>query len=338
MLYKLRLEMSTATASSKVVLAPTPSRFNGDKQKYKSWKNSVQEYFAAYKADFGKIDPISPNMANAALRERAEAITRRINFILLLMKSENDTACTSYTWAENYKSQHWDEEECSLAWTAEKPVPTLKEFWALLDASFADASEKKLAQVKLERFYQGKQDFQTYIQQFEILVSTAGYVAGNEAHDAYLISLLEKQVHHEMMDRMYGTDVAPPTTYTDYKSRLTNISINIERRKALNQGVYYDRMAPVQQQQGSSSTTRTGSGDSPRSSSGVTPGYGAPMDIDRKRSRGPVCYNCQKPGHIAANCRSPKKQTRVRALLNDLKDGKEIKVDELKKAMQEEGF
>jgi hypothetical protein len=331
--------MSTTTSSSsKVILAPTPSRFNGDKLKYKSWKNSVNEYFAAYNVDFGKIVPIKTGMSDAELLSRQEAITRRVNFILALMKAENDTVCTSYTWAENYKSQHWDEETCSLEWTAEKPAPTMKEFWKLLDASFADASEKKLAQVRLEKFYQGKQDFQTYIQQFEILVSTAGYVAGNVAHDAYLISLLEKQVHREMMDRMYGTDVAPPTTYTDYKSRLANISINIERRKALNQGVYYDRTAPVQQQQGSSQTTRTGSGDSPRSSSGVTPGYGTPMDVDRKRSNRPVCYNCQKPGYIAANCRSPKKQTRVRTLLNDLKEGKEVKVEDLKKAMQDEGF
>jgi hypothetical protein len=152
--------MATATTSSKVILTPTPSRLNGDKQRYKSWKNSVQEYFVAYKANFGKIDPIMPNMANVAIKDRVEAITRRINFILALMKAEDDTTCTAYTWAENFKSQHWDEEECSLAWTTENPMPTLKEFWALLDASFVDASEKKLAQVCLEKFYQGKLDFQ----------------------------------------------------------------------------------------------------------------------------------------------------------------------------------
>jgi hypothetical protein len=108
----------------------------------------------AYKANFRKIVPIMANMANAAIAERAEAITRRINFILALMKAENDMICTSYMWAENYKSQHWDEEEYSLAWTTENPMPTLKEFWALLNISFADASEKKLAQVRLEKFYQ----------------------------------------------------------------------------------------------------------------------------------------------------------------------------------------
>jgi hypothetical protein len=163
-------------------------------------------------------------------------------------------------------------------------------------------------------------------------------MVGPNAHNNYLISLMEKQVHREMMDRMYGTDIAPPTTYTNYKNRLANISINIERRKALNQGVSYDRMALVQQQQGSYSTTRTGSGDSPRSSSGITPGYGAPMDVDWKRSRGPVCYNCQKLGHITANCQSPKKSTKVRILLKDLKEGKEVKMDDLVKVMKEEDF
>jgi hypothetical protein len=97
-------------------------------------------------------------------------------------------------------------------------------------------------------------------------------------------------------------------------------------------------MAPVQQQQGSSSTTRTGLGDSPHSSSGVMPGYGAPMDIDRKRSRGPVCYNCQKLGHIVANCRLLKKTTKMRVLLKDLKEWKEVKMDDLVKAMKEEDF
>ena len=65
---------------------------------------------------------------------------------------------------------------------------------------------------------------------------------------------------------------------------------------------------------------------------------GAPMDVDRKRSRSNACYNCGKPGHIAANCRSPKKQTKVRSLLTELKEGKEIKMDDLLKAIKEEDF
>jgi hypothetical protein len=81
--------MSTTT-SSKAVLAPVPSRFNGNKQKYMLWKNLVKEYFVAYNANFGKILPITANMADVVITERMEAITRRINFILALMKAENN--------------------------------------------------------------------------------------------------------------------------------------------------------------------------------------------------------------------------------------------------------
>jgi hypothetical protein len=67
----------------------------------------------------------------------------------------------------------------------------------------------------------------------------------------------------------------------------------------LNAGGEY-QTAPVQQQQG---TTMTRLGDSPRQSSGVTPGYGMPMDVDWKRSQERKCYNCDKPGHITKFCR-----------------------------------
>ena len=208
-------------------------------------------------------------------------------------------------------------------------------FWKLLDDLFGDASERKLAQVKLERFYQGQMDFPSWIQQFEILVGTAGYMTvGTFTPHQMLISLMEKLIHRDMLDRMYGMDIAPPTTYTKYKTRLNNISINIERRKALNAGTYTYGTAPVQQQQGQGCS----SGDSTRPSAGVTSGAGAPMDVDRKRSRSNACYNCGKPGHIAANCRSPKKQTKVRSLLTELKEGKEIKMDDLLKAIKEEDF
>jgi hypothetical protein len=161
--------------SSKVTLTPIPVRFNGDKKKYKSWKNSVKEYFLAYAANFGEL---GANVANIA---RKEHIRTRISFILALMKAEDDTVWTSLTWAKNDKLLYWKEEECILNW---EMVPMMVLFWELLDELFADASEKKLAQVKLEHFYQGKLDFPMYIQQFEILVNQAGYVmAGTNAHN-----------------------------------------------------------------------------------------------------------------------------------------------------------
>jgi hypothetical protein len=158
---------------------------------------------------------------------------------------------------------------------------------------------------------------------------------GKEVPDQFLISLLERQVHKSMVDRIYNSDLDPPVTYKGYKERLQRIALNIERKKALEARSNFNRTALVQQQQG---TTATRSGDFPRQPSGVTPGYSAPMDVDRKRSQDRNCYNCGKPGHIAKFCREPKKVTRVRALLNDLKNGKEIKMDDLQKVMKEEDF
>ena len=70
----------------------------------------------------------------------------------------------------------------------------------------------------------------------------------------------------------------------------------------------------------------------------MRPSAGVMMDINRKRSRLNACYNCGKPGYIVANCRSLKKQTKIRGLLMDLKEGKEVKMDDLLKAIKEEDF
>jgi hypothetical protein len=59
-------EPTVIRVSSKVTLAPVPVRFNRDKKKYKSWKNSVKEYFSAYAADFGEL---GTNVANVVKKE-----------------------------------------------------------------------------------------------------------------------------------------------------------------------------------------------------------------------------------------------------------------------------
>jgi hypothetical protein len=325
-------EPTTATTRSsggKVIFAPTPNNFNGDKKKYKQWKTTVRKYINTYEDDFGDLgEEVSEGVHKKNLR-------RRMNFILGYMKADNDEECTASIWAENFCKQHEDEDGILII----GPNTTIKGFWERLDASFDDSDEKKIAEVKLQRFYQGKRTFSEYVQEFEILCARAGYrmmeETGKEVPDQFLISLLERQVHKSMVDRIYDSDLDPPVTYKGYKERLQRIALNIERKKALEAGSNFNRTAPVQQQQ---RTTATRLGDSPCRPSGVTPGYGAPMDVDRKRSQDRNCYNCGKPGHIAKFCREPKKVTRVRALLNDLKEGKEVNVDELKKAMKEEGF
>jgi hypothetical protein len=317
------------SSGGKVIFTPTPNNFNGDKKKYKQWRTTVRKYITAYEEDFGDVSSeVSEGVQKRNLR-------KRMNFILAYLKADNDEECTSSIWAENFCKQHEDENGILQL----GPEATMKELWDHLDASFDDSDEKKIAEVKLQRFFQGKRTFSEYVQEFEILCARAGYrmleETGKEVPNQFLISLLDRQVHRSMVDRIYDSDLDPPVTYKGYKERLQRIALNIERKKALEAGSNFNRTALVQQQQG---TTATRLGDSPRRPSGVTPGYGVPMDVDRKRSQDRTCYNCGKPGHITKYCREPKKMTRLRALLTNLKEGKEVKVDELKKAMEEEGF
>jgi hypothetical protein len=48
---------------------------------------------------------------------------------------------------------------------------------------------------------------------------------GDKAHNVHLISLLEKQVHTQMIDRVYELDSDILDTYELYKKQLTKISI-----------------------------------------------------------------------------------------------------------------
>jgi hypothetical protein len=310
-------EPTTETTSyrpsgGKVIFAPTPNNFNGDKKKYKQWRTTVRKYIAAYDGEFGEIsEEVSEGVRKKNLR-------RRMNFVLGYMKADNDEECSSSIWAENFCKQHEDENGVLII----GPNATMKGFWDCIDTSFNDSDEKKIAEVKLQRFFQGKRTFSEYVQEFEILCIRAGYriieETGKEMPDQFLISLLERQVNRGMIDRIYDSDLEPPVTYQTYKERLQRIALNIERKKALEAGSNFNRTAPVQQQQG---TTATRSGDSPCRPSGVTPGYGAPMDVNRKRSQDRTCYNCGKPGHITKYCREPKKMTRVPTLLTNYRYG-----------------
>jgi hypothetical protein len=241
-------ESSTTTtqrsSGGKVIFAPTPTNFNGDKRNYKQWRTTVRKYIAAYEEDFRDIgEEVSEGFRKRNLR-------KRMNFILGYMKADNDEECTASIWAENFCKQHEDENGVLII----GPNATIKGFWKRLDASFDDSDEKKIAEVKLQRFFQGKRTFSEYIQEFEILCARAGYRTieeiGKEVPDQFLISLLERQVHKSMVDRIYDSDLDPPVTYKGYKERLQRIALNIKRKKALEAGSNFNRMAPVQQQQG----------------------------------------------------------------------------------------
>jgi hypothetical protein len=113
------------------------------------------------------------------------------------MKSADDKECSASIWKENFEEQY-QEEDGTIRIDDDATPDTI---WKVLDETFGDKTEKQLAEIKLQHFYQGKQTFQEYIQEFEIFAMRARYVLkGDKAHNSHLISLLEKQVHSQMID------------------------------------------------------------------------------------------------------------------------------------------
>jgi hypothetical protein len=84
-----RLRMSEVPKSSKVVFAPSPACFDGNKKKYKSWKNSVKTYIVAYVEEFRIIK------ADAMADVKKATLRRCINYILAHMKSTDDEECSA---------------------------------------------------------------------------------------------------------------------------------------------------------------------------------------------------------------------------------------------------
>lgn len=82
----------------------------------------------------------------------------------------------------------------------------------------------------------------------------------------------------------------------------------------------------------------TPSNDSGSRGGQVYAGTGQPMDIDRSRGSGyrgpPICYNCNKPGHLAHDCREPRKPhgpQRIREFLANVTDqDRKILMEELR--------
>jgi hypothetical protein len=62
--------MSEVSKSSKVVFTPSPACFNGNKKKYKSWKNWFKTYIAAYIEEFRIIKANTTTDAKKAALHR----------------------------------------------------------------------------------------------------------------------------------------------------------------------------------------------------------------------------------------------------------------------------
>ena len=160
-----------------------------------------------------------------------------------------------------------------------------EDFVKEIKITFSNKTKTADAEWKIETFKQGKKNTADFIIEFEALVMKA------DTDELHAIFLLKKNVRHDIIKTILGyPPIAMPETLKEWKVAITSVG------------------------QGYKSTKRR---HDYKTGTGTTyDGRGQPMDIgksnDNFRNRKPKCFNCNKYGHMARECRSEKKKCETR--------------------------
>jgi len=150
-----------------------------------------------------------------------------------------------------------------------------------LKTTFSDKSKAADAKWKIETFKQGKQNTADFIIEFEALAMKA------ETDELHAIFLLKKNVRQDIIKMILGyLPMAMPETLKEWKVAITSVGQGYESIEGCHDY---------------------------KTSTGITyGGKGQPMDIgksnDNFKDGKPKCFNCNKYGHMAKECRSEKKE------------------------------
>jgi len=163
-----------------------------------------------------------------------------------------------------------------------------------LKTIFSDKSKAADAEWKIETFKQGKRNTADFIIEFEALAMKA------DTNELHAIFLLKKNVRHNIIKTILGyPPIAMPKTLKEWKVAITSVG------------------------QGYKSTE--GQQDYKTSTGTTYGGRGQPMDIgksnDNFKDEKPKCFNCNKYGHMAKECRLEKKEQETRTCFKCDKKG-----------------
>jgi len=150
-----------------------------------------------------------------------------------------------------------------------------------LKTTFSDKSKVVDAEWKIETFKQGKRNTADFIIEFEALAMKA------ETDELHAIFLLKKNVRQNIIKTILGyPPIVMPETLKEWKVAITSVGQGYESTEGRHNY---------------------------KTSTGITYGErGQPMDIgksnDNFKDGKPKCFNCNKYGHMAKECRSEKKE------------------------------
>ena len=150
-----------------------------------------------------------------------------------------------------------------------------------LKMTFSDKTKAADAKWKIETFKQGKKNTANFIIEFKALAIKA------DTDELHAIFLLKKNAQHNIIKMILGyPPIAMPKTLKEWKVAITSV------------------------EQGYESTEERH--DYKTSTGMIYGGRGQPMDIgksnDNFKDKKPKCFNCNKYGHMAKECRAEKKK------------------------------
>ena len=163
-------------------------------------------------------------------------------------------------------------------------------FKTQIEDRFNDPTRIQKAQHDIHGYVQGKEPVQTYIDHFENLKELS------KISDADALYLFRRGLKPEVLSRIYAADVEGPTTYKELIDKARKIGLNLDiirgfKNAAVGASTSVKPSYP-------SKDVKTGTGT-------TYGGSGKPMEIDRT---GPRCYNCNGFGHMARECKKPKRE------------------------------
>jgi len=150
-----------------------------------------------------------------------------------------------------------------------------------LKMTFSDKSKAADAEWKIEMFKQGKRNTVDFIIEFEALAMKV------DTDELHAIFLLKKNTRQDIIKTILGyPPITMPETLKEWKVAITSV------------GQGYESMEGRHDYKTSTGTTYGGRGQ--------------PMDIGKSNNNfkdgKPKCFNCNKCGHMAKECRAEKKE------------------------------
>lgn len=271
------------TPRSAIIIAK-PEQYNGDPKTFSAWERQMHLY-----------------LSNPTIHAQNKDL--RVSTVLSFVVSPK---------VEGWVDQYWKDHCTANIWNITGPDILLDE----LKKTFGEKNAAKNARLKIDRLYQKNTPADQFFIELESLISVAGYAKT----DAYVLTLIERNVNPYIIDRIYDSGTLP-ADFEAWKTKI--IEMDALRRQQFedkkNAGVLPPTRGPVQTGAPQRNAAPQTQYCLPQQYQGQVhnyqrpttsytfPGQGQPMDTTRNQNRGadPICKKCQQAKSQKGTCGSP---------------------------------